>query len=730
MSFGLRSILLLSLGLVFTSAEAQDAHPEQTDDEQANCPYYQLFVNQLSGTVLWANADTRDEFRSRKGALIEPGGDCESGGEFLSMSQQDPGDSTAGKPGIARQLPAAFEQEASGKTVEVTVVARRSRGSGTQQFAAVYSTADTGNSGWILFDLSDHFENYTFQYAVPPMVRGNGDYIGLIPDTYSAAGKIDIAAISAEILQDDPQSVTPSARSAIAANKPVNSLSSAFYDVSVERFQISHESNIRGGITRVKEGIIYGAQNGDIYHLPRLEDRIKAIDLDTPVPLDGPHEDLKNFNRSHMGLYDIAAEPRPGGGKNNFDLYASHFKYSPRKKCVFLELSKIGFEMNGARIRFDSEWESVFQARPCLSLKWMKRISLMESGGRIAFVRDGIILSIGTFSVDGQREKLPTASQEDDFDYGKIIRLSRDDFEKTVISKGHRNPQGLYVDASGQLFSTEHGPRGGDEVNLIRSGGNYGWPNVTYGTDYGRKLFRHFDEQGKHQGYDKPIFAFVPSIGISQIIRIESADEFPIWQGDLLVASLDAKTLFRLHMQEGRVIVSEPLLIGERLRDMVELEDGRIGILTDTHRLLMLANAQRSNTKAPGSPFAVGRTKPDVAAWISGALSQGDASEGEDLFDFNCADCHSVKPRGQALAGPQLTCIFGAAIGAREDFNYSTAMTDLPDEFWSPENLDAFIEDPTAWLPGTTMRPFELSDEESRKHVLAYLAKLKSKKCK
>jgi len=94
--------------------------------------------------------------------------------------------------------------------------------------------------------------------------------------------------------------------------------------------------------------------------------------------------------------------------------------------------------------------------------------------------------------------------------YGKTILIHLDDGTSEIYSLGHRNPQGLYVTPEGAIWSTEHGPQGGDELNLIVRGANYGWPLVTYGTDYGSAAWPLSHVQGRHDGYQQPILRGYP----------------------------------------------------------------------------------------------------------------------------------------------------------------------------------------------------------------------------
>ena len=111
-----------------------------------------------------------------------------------------------------------------------------------------------------------------------------------------------------------------------------------------------------------------------------------------------------------------------------------------------------------------------------------------------------------------------------DSDYGKTIRIDPNDWSATKFSLGHRNPQGITIDDKGRIWVVEHGPMGGDELNLIRQGANYGWPSVTLGVNYSGELvddkrWLPNPRQGRHDDYESPVFAWMPSIGVSKQLK-------------------------------------------------------------------------------------------------------------------------------------------------------------------------------------------------------------------
>lgn len=177
--------------------------------------------------------------------------------------------------------------------------------------------------------------------------------------------------------------------------------------------------------------------------------------------------------------------------------------------------------------------------------------------------------------------------------YGVVVRLNDDgtpaattlaerhaDTKPGVWSYGHRNIQGMARDPfSGEVWAHEHGPYGGDEVNRLSEGGNYGWPAATFGIDYDMSIL---SETPLLEGTVPPVFYWYPSIAPSGM-AVYSGDEFPKWRGDLFLGGLGSQRLHRLERLEGRVIREELLLseLDARIRDVVQSPDGSLYVLTD-----------------------------------------------------------------------------------------------------------------------------------------------------
>lgn len=219
----------------------------------------------------------------------------------------------------------------------------------------------------------------------------------------------------------------------------------------------------------------------------------------------------------------------------------------------------------------------------------------LGAGGRIAFDNQGHV-----FVSVGMKMNNHVGIQDLKTPWGKIHRLhddgrvpadnpfaDRDDAIKTIYSYGHRSPQGLeWRDDTGALWSTEHGPRGGDEINHIKPGLNYGWPLVSKGknydgttVDYGKKLGIAVDIKDIEQ----PVTHMSPSPAISSF-AFYSGDQFPEWRGDLLIGSLKAQTLYRVSL-DGDEVVHKEVLVSDlaRIRDIEIGADGYVYLLLENN---------------------------------------------------------------------------------------------------------------------------------------------------
>ncbi len=209
-------------------------------------------------------------------------------------------------------------------------------------------------------------------------------------------------------------------------------------------------------------------------------------------------------------------------------------------------------------------------------------------GSRILFLDDGTLLM-----TIGDRGAEPDRAQDTRDHSGTVVRLNddgsvpddnpfvgNDDYAPEIWSYGHRNIQGIILHpATGEVWATEHGPRGGDELNRIEPGLNYGWPAATLGREYGSQ--EPFSDDRHLPGMEDPVWEFLPTLAPSGLAVV--AGGFENWEGDLLAGGLAAERILRVVLEEGQVVHIEELLTGElgRIRDVRQAPDGAIWFAVD-----------------------------------------------------------------------------------------------------------------------------------------------------
>ena len=147
------------------------------------------------------------------------------------------------------------------------------------------------------------------------------------------------------------------------------------------------------------------------------------------------------------------------------------------------------------------------------------------------------------------------------------------------------------VDKYDRIWTVEHGPRGGDELNLIMPGNNYGWPESTLGTNYDTTPVKTASQYGRHDHHTPPVFSWIPSRGVSNLIQVNGFH--PAWDGDFLIATMVSERLYRIRVTDkGAVLFSEPICMGRRVRSIHQHTNGVIYAWTDDQVLYVIKGPQ------------------------------------------------------------------------------------------------------------------------------------------
>lgn len=434
-----------------------------------------------------------------------------------------------------------------------------------------------------------------------------------------------------------------------------------------------------GALARMDSGFVLVTGDGRFFRLDwRPDHQLAAVQLPLQAELNrsGYFAAYPSGADVPLRAVDIALDTTGANPR----VYLAHQLWNAEGKCLTLRVSVAELPKPGAPGAVNP-WSTIFETAPCIAPSYEMRRG--TTGARLAWYgRDTLLLSIGDHAIWGDDGL--AGAQNASSPYGKILKLHTGGGHQT-FSLGHRNPQGLATTPGGEVWSTEHGPQGGDEINFIVAGANYGWPVATYGVQYGQDRWPLAGERRDHAEFQEPAIAFIPSIGISNLIYLDSP-ALPAWRGDLLVASLRDKSLHRARTRQGRVMYVERIPIGTRIRDLEQGSDGRIVLWTDASRLIALAPHQAQT--------------PGERAYAT------------------CAVCHGANLEGTP-AGPPLAGIIGRDVASSGDFPYSSAMKGLGGK-WTVERLNAFIRNPDAYVPGTTMT-YDGADQRTVTDIIEYL---------
>jgi cytochrome c2 len=465
-----------------------------------------------------------------------------------------------------------------------------------------------------------------------------------------------------------------------------------------------------GAVERLDSGYLVALADGRLWSatLDNKSMALTAVDLEHSVPMDREAfltaaEARGNVDTRWFRTNDVLTR-RVG---DRVQLFASHHHWDEANGCATTRVSLTETDAGGDFSKA-GPWVTVFDATPCLAFKDRGHpFAGHFSGGKLAFLdENSLLLTTGDHEFDGFSSDYLIA-QDDSASYGKTILIDLASGTSRVFSKGHRNPQGLFVDSEGTIWLTEQGPRGGDELNRVVEGANYGWPLVTYGSEYSLPAWPLSLTPGRHDGYEAPVFSWTPSIAVSALGGFEGG-VFDFWKGDLIAGSLGNRALWRLRFDGNRVALAERIPVDERIRDFAFGLDGELVLLTEGF----------DGVGPPVPALVVVRPVLDEGADMS------ESERGAFLF-AQCSGCHPTDPEHGHGIGPDLGGVFGRGGAATAGVGVYEGLTRLGGS-WTEARLDGFIEDPRGFAPGTAMDFVGIGDPADRAALLGYLRTLSS----
>lgn len=482
-------------------------------------------------------------------------------------------------------------------------------------------------------------------------------------------------------------------------------LAANLYNLSIQKVSVPAEGR-DGGIAAVGDGVLLVNRLGRMWFVDKTR-ALHPLSLRVPVNVEEFLADPHNselITPDRFGVKDILVQETSTGMR----LFASHNQWNSEKDCYVLRVSML--EVSSAALQAQEvgpagPWRTVWETSPCYELSTLaggvSPHPTLGAGGRLALrSADELLVTIGGFK--GENDPIPPEFYwASDNSYGKAMLVDVRTGGSRVYAVGLRNPQGLMVTPDGVVYETEHAARGGDELNILVDGQNYGYPAVSYGTSYDMMTWPSNPLQGRHEGFAKPLYAWIPSIGISQLITLQKGG-FPYWQGDLIVGSMAMETLYRVRIEDGRVVYTEPLRIEHRARDIAETNAGEIVVKTDDDFLIYLTNVTAGSAAAAALP----------------------PEERGQLLATTCLGCHTLAAGGANGIGPSLHGIVGRDIASVAGYRYSAGLTAVRGA-WTVESLGRFISDPGVFAPGTTMAKLPQYSPEQLEDLLSYLKSLR-----
>ena len=502
------------------------------------------------------------------------------------------------------------------------------------------------------------------------------------------------------------------------------------YALERDELQLDDFHGRGGAIASMCDDLLVVSPWGGISVVDRHR-RVEYLEGKVPMNLEGlqSHPSFGRGKYWHPNYFRVADILVTRRSEERWELFVTHHYFTG--ECIRFRLSSTTL-LGGRPVSMSRSWRTIWDAEPCRPTAAQGG---HQAGGKmLTDGPDDLLIAVGDHEWIANGVAV---SQRPDSHFGKLVRVNVESGEAETVATGLRNPQGLALDMDGNLWATDHGPQGGDELNLLEPGRNYGWNHVSYGVGHGGRVNVQDERKlGRHGDFERPAFAWVPSIATTSV-TVNDERWFPLWKDDLLVGSLSG-AIHRVRRDGTHIQYVERMSVGvRRLRDVVQMPDGRLAVLSDGGGIHFLSRSYRYCDEAvrqASSVYSVdceelaalvdaslarGRSASD--AW---PLAQGSAEDsaaktrpvsGARLYATHCLACHSLDAEERHV-GPHLADLIGRRIGRLDGWMFSSALWNLDGE-WTPESLAQFLAAPQAFAPGTTMGSQGLSMTEA--HAIA-----------
>ena len=362
--------------------------------------------------------------------------------------------------------------------------------------------------------------------------------------------------------------VVTSAPASSAAELSDGSVSLKFSSASIAR-AVTEGGNTRGPALAVlgDDTILLGGgrSGGEILTWNKAKSALRTLGKFIPAN--------RRENDSRFAINDIAVLSESATSAR---LLISYPRLGASGSCVEIAIDELDYDRKRQRIKFVSNW---FITKPCVPIS-----AVQHTAGRFAVIdKNSVYVTIGDLGYS----EIDNRSKRGDL--GSIFKLSAKSAVR--VSQGHRNPQGIVLFDKRTLLAAEHGPRGGDEINVIEVGGDYGWPFVSYGQPYGSGDYVRPGITGSHPGYIEPIKYWVPSIAPTELVQLP-AQGWGDWGRALVLGTLREEVLVFMKVSDTfEVGEGVQVDMGDRIRDLELLSNGALLATTDSGKLITVVNS-------------------------------------------------------------------------------------------------------------------------------------------